>query len=57
MRSIKEVGNMDNTPKCDKLIKGRDGYVVSTSYIVMIKQDHNMSEIVSVHFCACNCMQ
>jgi len=48
VRSIKEVENMDNTPKCEKLMKGRDGFVVRTSYIVMIKQDHNMSDIVSV---------
>jgi len=47
VRSIKEVEDMDNTPKCKKLIKGRKGFVVPTSYIVMITQDHNMSEIVS----------
>jgi len=49
VRSIKEVEDMDNTPKCDKLVKGRDGFVVPTSYIVMIKQDYDMSEIVSMN--------
>jgi len=49
VRSIKEVEDMDNTPKCDKLVKGRDGFVALTSYIVMIKQDYNMSEIVSMN--------
>ena len=47
VRSIKEVEDMDNTPKCEKLTKGRNGFVVPTSYIVMIKQDQSMSEIVS----------
>ena len=49
MKSIKEVEDMDNTPKCDKLIKGSDGFVAHTSYIVMIKQNEYMSEIVSIN--------
>ncbi|XP_065893704.1 uncharacterized protein, partial [Dysidea avara] len=48
VRSIKEVEDMDNTPKCDKLIKGSDGFVAHTSYIVMIKQNENMSEIMPI---------
>ena len=49
VKTIKEVEDMDNTPKCEKLRKGRVGFVVPTSYIVMIKQDHGMSEIVSLN--------
>jgi len=49
VKSIKEVEEMDNTPKCEKLIKGRDGFVVPTSYIVMIKQGYSISDIVSAN--------
>ena len=55
MTTIKEVKKMSRTVKkiikthsCNKLRKGDPKFVVPTSYIVMIKPNYNMSEMVSV---------
>ena len=39
---------MNKVPSCNKLRKGDPKFVIPSSYIVMIKQDHDMSEIVSI---------
>jgi len=38
---------MDDSYKCQKMIRGRQGSVIPSSYIVMMKGNFNMSEMVS----------
>ena len=47
VRSIKEVQKMNTTKNCDRLRRGVPEYVIPNSYIIMIKQHNNMSELVS----------
>ena len=41
------VEQMNITHKCEKLISGEPGFVVPSSYIVMIKVSFSMIEMVS----------
>ena len=47
MESIKMVELMDKSYKCQKMIRGRQGSVIPSSYIVMMKENSSMSEMVS----------
>ena len=38
---------MDNSYKCQKIIRGRQGSVIPSSYIVMMKENCNMTKMVS----------
>ena len=44
---------MNVVHNCDKLKKGESKFVIPTSYIVMIKQHSNMSDMVSTFSIAC----
>jgi len=47
VKSIKETELMETKYECKKLIKGDAKFVVSNSYIVMIKQNVEISGVVS----------
>jgi len=47
VESIKMVELMDKSYKCQKMIRGRQGSVIPSSYIVMMKENSSMSEMVS----------
>ena len=47
VESIKMMKMMDDSYKCEKMIRGRPGSVIPSSYIVMMKGDSNMTEMVS----------
>ena len=49
MASIEIVEQMNTTHKCEKLISGESGFVVPSSYIVMIKESSSMTEMVSYY--------
>ena len=59
MRSIKEVERMNRTHNCGKVIKGNtDEHVNTNSYIVMMKRNANMSEMVSsLGSCICTSIE
>ena len=44
---------MNAIHNCHKLKKGESKFVIPTSYIVMIKQHSNMSDMVSTFSIAC----
>ena len=47
VKSIKEIEKMDIKYDCPKLFKGNTSLVIPGSYIVMIKQDVEISGMVS----------
>ncbi|XP_065908158.1 extracellular serine proteinase-like [Dysidea avara] len=54
VESIKMVELMDNSYKCQKMIRGRQGSVIPSSYIVMMKENCNMTKMVSAIASATN---
>ncbi|XP_065895289.1 uncharacterized protein [Dysidea avara] len=48
VKSIEMIEQMNNTHNCEKLISGEPGFVVPSSYIVVIKQFSSMSEIMPI---------
>ncbi|XP_065906335.1 extracellular serine proteinase-like [Dysidea avara] len=54
VESIKMVELMDNSYKCQKMIRGRQGSVIPSSYIVMMKENCNMTKMVSTIASATN---
>ncbi|XP_065908043.1 extracellular serine proteinase-like isoform X2 [Dysidea avara] len=46
VESIKMVELIDNSYKCQKMIRGRQGSVIPSSYIVMMKENCNMSKMM-----------
>ena len=47
VKSIKMVGLIEKPYKCQKIIRGRQGSVIPSSYIVVMRDHSNMSEMVS----------